>query len=211
MRLAAQSFLQFDQIREGVIVLKNKALRGILMVSSVNFELKSAEEQDAIIFQFQNFLNSLDFSCQIIIQSRRLNITGYFEKLKELERGQKNELLKIQTIEYRKFVEKLVAKGTIMTKQFFVVVPYTIGEMRGIKSTTPFKKGVSMALTEEVFQRCRDQLYQRMEFVGIGLRRSGLGVVPLTTPELIELLWGWHHPKESEVGYYPEILPEFMK
>lgn len=211
MKLATQSFLQFNQIREGVIVLKNKALRGILMVSSVNFELKSAEEQNAIIFQFQNFLNSLDFSCQIIIQSRRLNITGYFEKLKELEREQKNELLKIQTIEYRKFVEKLVARGTIMTKQFFVVVPYTIGEARGVKSTLPFKKGVSMALTEEVFQRCRDQLYQRMEFVGIGLRRCGLGIVPLTTPELIELFWGWHHPKESEIGYYPEILPEFMK
>lgn len=210
MKLATQFFLQFRQIREGVIILKNRALRGVLMVSSMNFDLKSEEEQNAIIYQFQSFLNSLDFSCQIIIQSRRLNITGYFEKLKELEREQTNELLKVQTIEYRKFVEKLVARGTIMTKQFFVVIPYTLTEMKGLRGAIPFR-GKAPALSEGVFQRCRDQLYQRMEFVGIGLRRCGLGLVPLTTPELIELLWSWHHPREAEVGYYPEILPEFIK
>lgn len=201
----SQLFLEFSQIRDGVVILKNKALRAILMVSSINFDLKSEEEQRAIIFQFQNFLNSLDFSCQAIIQSRRLNITGYFEKLKELERKQENELLKIQTTEYRKFVQSLVAEGTIMTKQFFIIVPYTLGEISGL--------GIPKipTLTEESFQRCREQLYQRMEFVAVGLRRCGLSVVPLTTPEIIELFWAWHHPKEAEVGYYPEILPELIK
>ncbi len=210
MKPTTQSFLQFKEIREGVVLLKNRALRGVLMVSSINFDLKSTEEQEAIIYQFQNFLNSLDFSCQIILQSRRLNITGYFEKLKELEREQENELLRLQTIEYRKFIEKLVARGVIMTKQFFVVVPYTVGEIDGLKGGVGIKGRVS-ALTEEVFQRCREQLYQRMEFVAIGLRRCGLGIVPLTTPELIELFWSWHHPREAEVGYYPEILPELIK
>ena len=80
-----QQFLEIDQLREGIIILKNKAIRGVLMVSSLNFALKSEEEQNAIIYQFQSFLNSLDFSCQIIIQSRRLNITGYLEKLTKLE------------------------------------------------------------------------------------------------------------------------------
>ena len=101
MKSSTQEFLEIDQIREGVIVLKNKGLRGALMVSSLNFALKSEEEQNAIIYQFQNFLNSLDFSCQIIIQSRKLNITGYLDKLKDLEKKQKNELLKAQTGEYR--------------------------------------------------------------------------------------------------------------
>ena len=207
---SSQSFLQFQEIRNGVIVLKNKALRGVLMVSSVNFALKSEDEQNAIISQFQSFLNSLDFSCQIVVQSRRLNITGYFEKLKKLEGQQTNELLKIQTTEYRKFIESLVSQGSIMTKQFFVTVPYTLGEVVGKRKGLGLKAKIP-TMTEETFERCREQLLQRMEFVAIGLKRSGLNVVPLTTPEIIELLWSWHHPKEAEVGYYPEIMPELIK
>ena len=118
-----QQFLEIDQIREGILVLKNKALRGILMVSSLNFALKSEDEQNAILYQFQNFLNSLDFSCQIIVQSRKLNITGYLEKLKELEKTQENELLKMQTAEYREFIQGLVEAGTILAKTFFIVIP----------------------------------------------------------------------------------------
>jgi KaiC/GvpD/RAD55 family RecA-like ATPase len=209
----AQQFLEFSQIREGVIILKNKALRGILMVSSINFDLKSEEEQRAIIYQFQNFLNSLDFSCQIIVRSRRLNITGYFDKLKELEAKQENELLKIQTAEYRKFVESIVEQGIIMRKEFFVVVPFTLSEAAGLVSggLKGLLPGGGVQMSEENFQRCKEQLWQRMEFVAIGLRRCGLTAVPLTTPEIIELLWSWYHPKEAEVGYYPEILPELIK
>ena len=210
-----QQFLEIADIEEGVIILKNKALRGVLMVSSINFDLKSEEEQKAIIFQFQNFLNSLDFSCQIIVQSRRLNITGYFDKLKELEKAQENELLKIQTTEYRKFVESLVEEGSIMRKEFLVIVPFTLSETVGV--TGGLLKGIIgkkknfFGLGEETFRRCREQLWQRMEFVAIGLRRCGLTAIPLTTPELIELFWSLNHPKEAEYGYYPEILPELIK
>jgi len=214
MKASAQQFLEFSQIRNGVVVLKNKSLRGILMVSSLNFDLKSEEEQRAIIYQFQSFLNSLDFSCQIVVQSRRLNITGYFDTLRELEEKQENELLKVQTAEYRKFVESLVEEGTIMKKNFFAIIPFTLSEAAGItkgllKGVLPGKK--ELKITEENFKRCREQLWQRMEFVAIGLRRCGLTALPLTTPELIELFWSWHHPKEAEVGYYPEILPELIK
>ena len=125
-----QQFLEIDQIREGVVVLKNKSLRGIIMVSSLNFALKSDEEQKAVIYQFQNFLNSLDFSLEIMVQSRRLNITGYYDKLSDLEKKQENELLKIQIGEYRKFIEKLVAGGSIMSKNFFVVVPFSLLEAK---------------------------------------------------------------------------------
>jgi len=212
---STQSFLEFDEIKDGVVILKNRGLRGVLLVSSVNFDLKSEDEQKAITFQFQNFLNSLDFSTQIIVQSRKLNITGYFDKLDELEQNQENELLKVQIKEYRKFVENLVKEGTIMRKEFFVVVPFTLNETIGVtggvlKSVLP-KKGNFFGLGEENFQTCKDQLWQRMEFVAIGLRRCDLTAVPLTTPELIELFWALHHPKESEYGYYPEILPELLK
>jgi len=209
---STQGFLEIDQIREGVIILKNKALRAIMMVSSLNFALKSNEEQSAIIYQFQEFLNSLDFSCQIIIQSRKLNITGYLDQIKELEAKQTNELLKIQTGEYYNFISELVTTGTIMSKSFYVVVPFTLLEGQGASPRQLFKAARPIsALTEEEFQRCKQQLWQRMEFVALGLRRAGLQAIPLTTPELIELFWSLHHPKQAEVGYYPEIPPELSK
>ena len=212
-RSSTQDFLEFGQIREGIVILKNRALRGILMVSSLNFALKSEDEQNATLYQFQNFLNALDFSCQIIVQSRRLNITGYLEKLKNLEKAQENELLKTQTISYRKFIEELVGSGTIMTKTFFVVVPYTLLESEGLgpSGKSLIKPPALPRLTEESFQRCKTQLWQRMEFVALGLRRCGLQAVPLSTPEIIELFWSLHHPKEAEVGYYPEIPSELAQ
>jgi hypothetical protein len=210
----SQQFLEVDQIREGVIILKDKTLRGVLMVSSLNFALKSEEEQTAIIYQFQSFLNSLDFSCQILAQSRRLNITGYLDQLKQLELKQTNELLKIQTKSYREFVEGLVKQGTIMKKGFFVIIPFYPPVLGGgrKKSVIELPKGTPPpTLTEENFQRNKIQLWQRMEFVALGLKRCGLQAVPLITPEIVELLWEWHHPKEAEFGYYPEIPPELAQ
>jgi len=209
---STQQFLEIDQIREGVILLRNKAMRGVLMVSSLNFALKSEDEQNAIIYQFQNFLNSLDFSLEIVVQSSRLNITGYLEKLKELEEKQENELLKIQTAEYQKFIKDLIAGGAIMAKSFFVVIPFTLIEIPGMKAVKGLvKRGEILTLTEEQFQRCKSQLWQRMEFVALGLRRCGLQCVPLNTSELIELFWSLYHPEEAEVGYYPEIPPELIR
>ncbi|MGB2762407.1 MAG: hypothetical protein WBC21_02595 [Minisyncoccales bacterium] len=208
---STQDFLQIEQIREGTVILKNKLLRGILMVSSLNFALKSDDEQSAIIYQFQNFLNSLDFSCQILVQSRRINITGYIDKLKKLEKEQTDELLQIQTSGYREFIESLVKAGTIMNKNFFIIVPFSLLETKQNEKKGIFKAPKIPKLTEEEFQRSKIQLQQRMEFIILGLRRCGLKAVPLTTPEIIELFWGLHHPNQAEVGYYPEIPPELQK
>ena len=210
---STQQFLEVDKIREGVAILRNKSLRGIIMVSSQNFALKSDEEQQATIYQFQNFLNSLDFSLEIVVQSRRLNITGYLEKLKEMEKQQENELLKIQTSEYQKFIQDLIVGGSIMSKNFFVVVPFTLIEIPGMQSTKGLfgKQQQNAEPTEDQFQRAKTQLWQRMEFVAMGLRRCGLQCVPLNTPELIELFWSLYHPEEAEVGYYPEVPPELIE
>ncbi len=209
---STQQFLEIDQIREGVFTLKNKSLRGVIMVSSLNFALKSDEEQQAIIYQFQNFLNSLDFPLEVVIQSRRLNITGYLEKLNEIEKAQENELLKIQTAEYQKFIKDLITGGSIMSKNFFVIVPFTLIEIPGMQATKGLlKKPQNAEPTEDQFQRAKSQLWQRMEFVTLGLRRCGLQCAPLNTSELIELFWSLYHPEEAEVGYYPEIPPELIQ
>lgn len=205
---STQNFLEVDKIKQGIIILKNKSFRSILMVSSLNFALKSDDERSAIIYQFQNFLNSLDFTCQIIVQSRQLNITGYLDQLKKIEQEQENELLKIQTLEYRKFIESLVGTGTIMSKSFFLSIPFTLLEAQEKGSFTTPKLG---ALTDEDFKRCKTQLTHRVEYIISGLRKCGLKTVPLNTLEIIELLWSLHHPQRAETGYFPEIPPEFIK
>ena len=204
---STQDFLEFSQIRDGIIILKNKGLRAVLMVSSLNFALKSEEEQNAIIYQFQNFLNSLDFSCQILAQSRRLNITGYLEKLEEIEAKEKNELLKIQISEYQKFIENIMGEGNVMQKTFYVVIPFSPLETSGEGVKTMQKVS---SLTEAEFQQCKVQLFQRVEFAILGLRRCGLDAIPLNNLEIIELFWSLHHPLEAEKGFYPEIPTELL-
>ncbi len=208
MNPSTQDFLGFDQVRDGIIILKNKGLRSVLMVSSLNFALKSTEEQNAILYQYQNFLNSLDFSCQISIQSRRLNITGYLDMLSEIEKKEKNELLKIQISEYKNFVGATMKQGDVTQKVFYVIIPFTISEIRGDENS----KGLSpiSSITEEVFQRAKTQLFQRLEFVMLGLRSCGLQAVPLNSLEIIELLWGLYHQSEAERGYYPDIPSELV-
>ncbi len=206
---STQDFLEIDQIREGVLVLKNTNLRGVLMVSSINFALKSVEEQRSIIYQFQNFLNSLDFTCQIVCQSRRLNITGYLDKIKDLEEKQVNPLLKEQTADYRSFLENLIETQDVLLKKFFVIVPYSGTDIH-IPKITSSKDNSSPQLTEESFQRHKSQLWQRMEFIALGLRGCNLQSIPLTTAELIELFWSLHHIKEAKTGYYPDLPQEII-
>ncbi len=204
---STQDLIPVKKIKDGVLVLKKGGLRTILAVSTLNFALKSQEEQDSIIYQFQNFLNSLDFACQILLQSRKLNIVGYLDKIREIEKKEEDELLKVQTGEYAKFIEQIMAKGTIMQKNFFVVVPFSPIEIKSKKSKKTGKKEVE----EEKFQRNKSQLLQRTEFVILGLKGCGLEAVPLDSFEITELLWSLHHLSEAESGYYPEIPPELLK
>lgn len=216
---ATQAFLEVQDIKEGVLILKNSSIRGIMMVSSINFALKSEEEQTAIVYAFQAFLNSLDFSCQIIVQSRNINITPYLDSLKDLEERQTNELLRKQTASYREFIKNMVVGDMVMTKNFYVVIPYELMEIFGVRAAGK-KFGIEQffggqkknePLKDDEFQRCKQQLWQRMEYLAMGLRRCGLEALPLTTPEIIELFWAIHHPDQAEIGYYPEILPELIK
>ena len=202
---SAQEFLIIDAIRDGVLMLKGGwGLRAVLMVSSFNFALKSAEEQDAVIFQYENFLNSLDFSIQFAAQSRKLNILPYLETLKEREKEEANELLKIQIGEYMEFIRSFVELTNIVTKTFYVVIPFTptIAEKTGVTSFLPSfigtKKGAGQLTGDEQFAEYKNQLLQRVDAVSTGLRRFGLRTALLNTEELIELFYGLYNPAEAE-------------
>lgn len=213
MKRPTQHFLEIKEVREDVAILKDGSLRAVLLTSSLNFALKSGEEQEAIIYQFQNLLNSLDFFCQIVVHTQRLNLTGYIEKLKELEENQQNPLLKSHTKGYREFIERIMASGTIMTKSFYLIVPLYPVEIEGLvpKKSEKEKKLKGLSLTESQFQKCKNLLFQRIEFVSLGLKRCGLNAVPLKSEQIIELFWNLHHPKMAERGYFPPIPPQLIK
>ncbi len=205
---ASQDFVKIREIRDGIVVLADGGLRGILMASSINFALKSAENQQAIISQFQSFLNTLDFSVQIVVQSRRFNITPYLATLEERYKKQTNELLKIQTREYIGFVKKFNENTNIMNKTFFVVVPYTpaileVGSGKeggfSIKKTLGVgKKSAASGASGADFDEHRAQLEQRLAVVEQGLVRTGVRVTALGTEELVELFYQLFNPGETE-------------
>lgn len=195
---STQRYVDVNEIRDGVIVLKNGSLRSILLVSSLNFDLKSAEEQDAIIFQYQNFLNSLDFPIQMVISSRRFDIRPYIELLKDKENQQRNDLLRMQISEYQTFIKSLSEVSNIMSKLFYVVVPFSPvedkekGLFRGL--TTLFNPAGAVSERREFFETYKNQLWQRVDHVSFGLSQTGLKVAPLNTEEIIELLYNSYNP-----------------
>lgn len=208
----SQDFVPIKEIRDGVVALKDNSFRMILMASAVNFALKSGDEQSAIILQYQNFLNSLDFSVQIFIQSRSLNIEPYLETLKQREKEQANELLKIQMKEYVDFVREFVNSTSIVNKSFFVVIPYStatsLGSTKGnpltdiLSAIMPSKKKSAPA-PDQKFEECKLQLQQRADAVIQGLARFGVRTVPLNTEELIELFFKLYNPSEMEAVKVP--------
>ena len=198
---STHQFVDIEAVRDGVIVTKDKNLRAVLMVSSINFGLKSTEEREALIYNFQRMLNSLrDYSIQIVIQSRPLNLAEYFVYLHDQQEHQENELLKIQTTEYIHFVEELVELSNIMNKFFYVVVPYnlTAVEKKGILGNIFRKKEEDEKKPFETkFEEGRNQLMLRVSQVASLLGELDLRSILLGDRELIELFHGLYNPGTS--------------
>jgi hypothetical protein len=191
---ATQAFVPVKEVRNGVIILKDGGYRGILMCSSVNFSLKSETEQRGIIGGFQTFLNALDFSTQIVVHSRKMDIRPYLDLLQTRMDLQSTELMRLQLREYIAFIENFIEGSDIMTKMFYVVVPYGGGggsAKEAVKSFGFGKKNVGggEAADDDNFEESRIQLEQRMSLAAGGLAASGVRAVPLGTEEIIELLY----------------------
>lgn len=205
-----QDFVPIKEIRNGVAILKDGSMRSLLMVSSINFGLKSEDERTAIITEFQNFLNSIDFSLQIFIQSRRLDIRPYLNILEQRRLEQTNELLKVQIKEYIEFIRFFTDTHNVMTKNFFVVVPYTPPILNvkkgGIFSSLLRKKTTSPTSNQnDNFEENVAQLNQRINVVRGGLARVGLRNEALETEELIELYFKIFNPGETGTPTTEEI------
>lgn len=198
----SQSLLTISEMRDGIVILKDGTMRAILMISSVNFALKSEEEQNAIVYAYQDFINSLDFSIQLTVSSRKMDITPYLEEVKRLRDLQKNELLHLQMTEYINFVGELVKGSNIMTKTFFVTIPFSVAQSKKEGFFSKIGKGAKGAAGKHVvsdieFEHNKTQLMHRVEQVAIGLRGIGLRVVPLKTQELLELFYNYFNPLTS--------------
>ncbi len=201
---ATQEFVPIKEVRDGIVLLKNGEMRAVVLCSSMNFSLKGSDEKNAILLQFQDFLNSLDFSIEILVQSRKLDIRPYIALLEAQEKKQENELMRIQVREYISFIKSFTESANIMTKHFFIIVPYspaiiTSSSARGILSTVGFGKKESASITEERgFDENRSQIEERLSVVEQGLTRCGVRVARLGTEETIELFYKAFNPGESE-------------
>ncbi len=199
---STQRLQPIAEIKEDCVVLKDGTLRAVLLVSSINFSLKSEDEQNAIIAAYVNFLNAIDFPLQILIQSRKLNISAYLGKLEQKEKEQTNELLKLQIAEYRQYVGELVELGEIMTKRFYLVIPHNPlsdkqkGWFRRLLEV--FKAAGAVRLSRERFEARRRELLQRVDHVVSALGSIGLKAVPVDTQGLIELYYNTYNPGVSE-------------
>lgn len=199
-----QEFLPINEIRDGVVVLKGGGLRMVLICSSLNFSLKSPDEQQAILLQYQNFLNSLDFPIQIFLNSRKLDIRPYIEILENRQKEQTNELIKIQTKEYIQFIKKFTDEVNVMAKSFFIVIPYDplvidSAKMGWLSKVLPGSKSATPKTKQNVFEENKTQLEQRVAVVEQGLGRFGVRTAPLGTEELVELYFKIFNPGETAV------------
>lgn len=200
---ATQTFVALKEIRDGVAILKDGSMRAILMASSINFALKSNDEQQAILAQFQHFLNTLDFSLQFYIQSRELDINPYLTLLMGREAGQQNDLMRIQLREYISFIKDFTTENDIMTKSFFIIVPYSpaavdVGKsVSNILKNNPFSQKGNVFIASQ-FEEHRTQLAQRIAVIEQGLARVGVRTISLETPEIVDLFYHIFNPYEGK-------------
>lgn len=200
---ATQDFVPIKEVRDGIILLKDGGLRAIVLANSINLSLKSADEQKATILQFQSFMNTLDFPIQIVVQSRKLDIRPYLLTLEDRMRVQTEPLLKLQTKEYIEFIRNFTETVSIMTKSFFVVVPYTQANIQAEykvfdKIFSNSTKNQARVEAEMDFEEKRSQLEQRVSVIQQGLNRCGIKSAQLGTEEVVEVFYKVFNPGELE-------------
>lgn len=201
MKQSTQSFIDIKEVRDNIIILKSGEMRAIISTSSLNLALQSTEEQDATMAQFQGFLNSLEFDLQVMIQSRRYNLSPYIETLNERVKVIEEDLMQVQTRDYIRFIQFMNDQVNIMRKRFYVTIPYggsSNGDGSIFSTLLGKKKKNAIGTTEnQLFEERRSQLEQRVSIVEQGLIGLGLEVTRLETKEILELFYELYNPGEG--------------
>ena len=197
---STKQLVEISNIIENIVLLKNGSLRAVIEVLAINFELRSEDEQLAILQNFQRFVNSIDFPLQIVVNSRKLNIDDYVQLIDKSSGELTNELLKIQATEYSKFIKELSDLSKIMSKKFYIVVPFYVFEAPSKSGITQSLKSIfkpstiAKELTPEQLETYKGQLNQRTELISDGLIGMGLKTKILKKDALLNLFYGLYNP-----------------
>jgi hypothetical protein len=218
---ATQTHLRIAEIKNDVVILKNGATRAVLQTNSVNFNLKSEDEQMAIIKAYQSFLNTLDFPVQIVVQSKKLDLDNYLSDLTKVAEQQKNPLLQKQTYDYIEYIKRLLEYADIMSKSFYVVIPYNgaAGDDKAKGFLSFFNKFLQrlglrdndskFTQRKKQFEHLKKGLDNRVNTIAAGLENCDLKVKRLNTQELIELYYGAYNPEIARLQKLTDVT-EFM-
>lgn len=211
-QFSTQLYLRIAEIHDDVVVLKNGGVRAVLSVGSVNINLKSEDEQNALVYSYQNFLNALEFPVQIVVRSKKLDVSGYLEKLDDVRMHQRNELMKRQVAEYTDYIRRLVDVADIMQKEFYVIVPYDPYRAQNSNMLEKFWDFIHPADSETAFRQRRKEfqtlvkpLGQRVDTVRAGLESCALPARQLTTKELIALFYDVYNPLTARTQKIDDI------
>lgn len=207
---STQEYLNVATVRDGLVILKNGKLAQICRASAVNFALKSEQEQNAIIFQYQNFLNSLKFPINVTIQSRHLELNQYLKDLGAQLEQQSNELLRVQIEDYIQFIKRLISVANIMDKRFYLTIPLSprssvVPKLSFFQKLLPSSKPAAPRISETEFRSYKQELAERTEVVKSGLGALGVVIEPLNTADTVELLYGLYNPDASLTQSAEEI------
>lgn len=201
---STQNTLEIAAIRDGVVIMADGSFRSVIMAKSINFDLMSTQEQEAVEYAYQSFLNSLYFDIQITVRSRKIDMRPYLERLGKIRTETSNMLLAMLMEDYIYFIDDLVEQTNIMSKEFYVVVPYLPvisagGAVDAGKSLLggiigKDKKQGTIKIDEVALEKAKTELTNRVQAVVSGLIQMGVQSIPLDTQELIELYYNAYNP-----------------
>lgn len=199
---STQAYVNLAQIQDGIVITRDRKLERVLLVSPLNMALKSEQEQNAIIGQYQNFLNSLNFSIQIVIQSKKLDLGPHLALLKSRLQVETNELIRLQLDEYMYFLQRLINVVNVMDKRFLVVIPFSPSgaKREGVWDFLPrqfIRAKTAATFSQTEFNSYKQELDERTNVVRAGLNEMGLNAQPLNTQQIIELYYGIYNPEEA--------------
>lgn len=202
---STQNALQIAEVRDGIVIMNDGSFRSVVMVKSINFDLMSPQEREAVEYSYQGFLNSLYFPVQIFIRSQRVDLRPYIDRLDKIRSEQDNMLLALLMEDYIDFIAQLSAQTNIMDKRFYVVIPYfPVADLaKALTQSKNFFSGLKglfsnkeqhVTINESELNKAKDELRNRVQSVLAGLQQSSIQGLPLDTQELIELYYDTYNP-----------------